>query len=99
MDVGSVLPCDRDGRAREKNFSCTRESERNFRRRFSSLPCVAKKGQENRARFGSRAPFSGKRRLLTRGSGEVSAKSRAEERVRAPNVSGVSRVGDRPVNF
>jgi len=36
---------------------------------------------------------------LTRGSGEVSAKSCDAKRERAPNVSGVSRVGDHPMNF
>jgi len=36
---------------------------------------------------------------LTRGSGEDSAKSRDEEHVRPPNVSGVSQVGDRRMNF
>jgi hypothetical protein len=66
---------------------------------FSSLPRVAKKGQENRASFPVDRGISGKRRLLTRGSGEVSAVSNAAPLVRAPNVSGVSQVGDRRMNF
>jgi hypothetical protein len=60
---------------------------------------VAKKGQENRASFPGGSGIPGKQRHLTRGSGEVSAKSRDEARERPPNVSGVSRVGDGRVNF
>jgi hypothetical protein len=85
--------------ARAKKFSRVGESGRNFRRRFSSLPRAAKKGQENRVSFGDGCGFSAKHRHLTRGSGDLSAKSRTEERVRPPNVSGVSQVGDRGMNF
>ena len=58
-----------------------------------------KKDKKTAPRFPATAAFSGKRRLLTRGSGEVSAVSNEALRVRAPNVSGVSRVGDRGMNF
>jgi hypothetical protein len=36
---------------------------------------------------------------LTRGSGELFAKSNDEAREHRPNVSGVSQVGDRRMNF
>jgi hypothetical protein len=90
----------RTARACEKTFrERERGSERNFRRTFSSLPRVAKKGQENRASLLDQRSISGEQRLLTRGSGEVSAKSCDDARVRPPNVSGVSQVGDHRMNF
>jgi hypothetical protein len=84
-------------RAREKVLALA--GEENFRRTFSSLPSSQKKDKKTAHRSAKIARFSGKRRLLTRGSGEDSAKSRAEEHVRPPNVSGVSQVGDRRMNF
>ena len=58
-----------------------------------------KKDKKTALRSPSISPFSGKRRLLTRGSGEVSGESNDGLRMRPPNVSGVSQVGDRPMNF
>jgi hypothetical protein len=60
---------------------------------------LQKKDNKTAPRFPSTAAFSGKRRLLTRGSGEVSAVSNDAPFVRAPNVSGVSQVGDHRVDF
>jgi hypothetical protein len=85
--------------ARARRNFLVRARAGNFRRTFSSLPCVTKKGQENRTSLGDVASFFEERRLLTCGSGEVSAGSNERARERSPNVSGVSQVGDRRMNF
>jgi hypothetical protein len=95
MDGGAALPCDANG-AREIKI---RARASNFLTKVLFATVRRRKGQENRAPLSEAGQFSGKQRLLTRGSGELPAKSRAPDRLPPPNVSGVSRVGDRRMNF
>jgi len=93
-----MKPCHASDRA--EFFPRTRDGARNFPSEGSPrYRASQKKDKKTAPRFPATAAFSGKRRLLTRGSGEVSAVSNDAPFVRAPNVSGVSQVGDRRMNF
>jgi len=87
-------------RAREKDLARERERASEISEEGSPrYRASQKKDKKTAHRSTPTAAFSGKRRLLTRGSGEVCAKSRDALQLPLPNVSGVSQVGDRQMNF
>jgi hypothetical protein len=85
-------------RARRIFFSRASEQEI-FEERSPRYRATQKKDKKTARRSCDVASFFEERRLLTCGSGEVSAGSNERVRERSPNVSGVSQVGDRRMNL